>query len=427
MATLYQRIKEPAQRKKDNARTRILQKCPQARGFVNRLTIVTPRKPNSAKRPVVKVLLKRKGRLTAHIPGIGHTLKKFSKVLVRGRGPRDLPGVRYALIRGVLDFIGLKKKKRRRSIYGAEQNNLSKIRARRKYRVAIRKAENERIFKNTHEKLIAKESIVTINTTILIKKIALKSNISFFKKDTGYIFYKDFFFFLTKVRIFDINFTIFKLLFNFINFVNFYKKFYILFCVCFFKNYVFYKNNNFLTFFNFIQMYVNKRHNFFFFEIVSFKQIIIKHYYHFMFYNSFNFCFLKKNVYFTKSTIFYRPLKRQLSFIAIRKILFLFLKKKYFSIVKKRGFKKFFKKTVDSNILNSRKIIRKLKLSNLYYISHKGYFSKMLKTSLKFKKTKQTKKIKIKLLKSDKKQFDFLKRKKSSKVIHNEKAKLSYL
>lgn len=111
MATSNQRFNAIFYRKKDNARTRILKKNPQARGWVNRVTIVTPRKPNSAKRPVVKVFMKKINRLTAHIPGIGHTLKKFSKILIRGRGPRDLPGVRYSGVRGVLDFIGLKRKK----------------------------------------------------------------------------------------------------------------------------------------------------------------------------------------------------------------------------------------------------------------------------------------------------------------------------
>ena len=111
MATCNQRYQITAQRKKDNARTRGLEQRPHARGWVNRVTIVTPRKPNSAKRPVVKVFLRRGGRLTAHIPGIGHSLKKFSKILLRGRGPRDLPGVRYSGVRGVLDFLGLKKKK----------------------------------------------------------------------------------------------------------------------------------------------------------------------------------------------------------------------------------------------------------------------------------------------------------------------------
>ena len=110
MATCNQRYQITAQRKKDNARTRGLEQRPHARGWVNRVTIVTPRKPNSAKRPVVKVFLRRGGRLTAHIPGIGHSLKKFSKILLRGRGPRDLPGVRYSGVRGVLDFLGLRKK-----------------------------------------------------------------------------------------------------------------------------------------------------------------------------------------------------------------------------------------------------------------------------------------------------------------------------
>ena len=111
MSTAYQRLYVGSQKKKDNKRTQYLRQCPQARGWVNRTTIVTPRKPNSAKRPVVKVFLRKGGRLTAYIPGIGHTLKKFSKILVRGRGPRDLPAVRYSCVRGVQDFIGLEKKK----------------------------------------------------------------------------------------------------------------------------------------------------------------------------------------------------------------------------------------------------------------------------------------------------------------------------
>ena len=171
MATCNQRYQISAQRKKDNARTRGLEQRPHARGWVNRVTIVTPRKPNSAKRPVVKVFLRRGGRLTAHIPGIGHSLKKFSKILLRGRGPRDLPGVRYSGVRGVLDFLGLKKKKRRRSIYGAEQNNISKIRARRKYRVAIRVAERENNRKKDNEILLEEEAAVNLAIkTFLIKK-----------------------------------------------------------------------------------------------------------------------------------------------------------------------------------------------------------------------------------------------------------------
>lgn len=96
--------------------------------------------------------MRKGGRLTAYIPGIGHSLKKFSKILVRGRGPRDLPAVRYSCVRGFQDFVGLVKKKRRRSIYGAPQNDMSKIKPIRKYRHSIRKAENDRIKKEDIEK-----------------------------------------------------------------------------------------------------------------------------------------------------------------------------------------------------------------------------------------------------------------------------------
>jgi small subunit ribosomal protein S12 len=92
--------------------------CPQARGRVVRLKIVTPRKPNSARRPVVKTKLVNKKRITAHIPGIGHTLRRFSEVLIKGTGPRDIPGVNYRCCRGVYDLGPVLKKKRRKSIYG---------------------------------------------------------------------------------------------------------------------------------------------------------------------------------------------------------------------------------------------------------------------------------------------------------------------
>lgn len=95
-----------------------LLKCPQVRGRVVRLKIVTPRKPNSARRPVVKSKLVNKKRVTAHIPGIGHTLRRFSEVLIKGTGPRDIPGVNYRCCRGVYDLGPVLKKKRRKSIYG---------------------------------------------------------------------------------------------------------------------------------------------------------------------------------------------------------------------------------------------------------------------------------------------------------------------
>ncbi len=107
---------------------------PQVRGTVRRARIVTPKKPNSARRPVAKVLLVNKFRVTAHIPGIGHNIRPHSQILVRGGGARDLPGVRYTCVRGVLDFSGVKSKKRRRSIYGVPKPINLKKKVRRKFR-----------------------------------------------------------------------------------------------------------------------------------------------------------------------------------------------------------------------------------------------------------------------------------------------------
>ena len=116
------------------ARYKSLTNNPQVRGVVMRIRIVTPRKPNSARRPVAKVVLSNKKRITAHIPGSGHNLRRHSSVLIHGVGARDLPGVRYTCVRGVYDFIGLLKKKRRRSIYGASILETNKRKLRRKFR-----------------------------------------------------------------------------------------------------------------------------------------------------------------------------------------------------------------------------------------------------------------------------------------------------
>jgi len=95
---------------------------PQKKGVVVRVRILTPRKPNSAKRPVIKVLLVNKYRLTSHIPGIGHNLKKHSTVLIMGGGARDLPGVNYTTIRNVFDLAPVQNRKNRRSIYGIQDD-----------------------------------------------------------------------------------------------------------------------------------------------------------------------------------------------------------------------------------------------------------------------------------------------------------------
>jgi len=121
-------------KKKSHKRTPALLHSSHARGTVRRARIVTPRKPNSARRPVAKVMLVNGYRITAHIPGVGHNLRSHSQVLVRGGGARDLPGVRYTCIRGVYDLSGVIGKQRRRSIYGVERPAELKKKVRRKFR-----------------------------------------------------------------------------------------------------------------------------------------------------------------------------------------------------------------------------------------------------------------------------------------------------
>lgn len=112
----------------------ILFKKPQIKGVVVKVRITTPRKPNSARRPVVKVLLSNKKQRVAHIPGKGHNLRKHSEVLICGVGARDLPGVHFSCIRGVYDFMGMLGKVRRRSIYGIKKPDILKKKLRRCFR-----------------------------------------------------------------------------------------------------------------------------------------------------------------------------------------------------------------------------------------------------------------------------------------------------
>ena len=107
---------------------------PQKKGFCKRTRLVTPRKPNSARRPVAKVTLTTKKKVLAHIPGYGHTLRRHSRTLVSGVGARDLPYVNYTCIRGVYDFTPLYSKKRRRSIYANPKTADLKKHIRRKFR-----------------------------------------------------------------------------------------------------------------------------------------------------------------------------------------------------------------------------------------------------------------------------------------------------
>ena len=99
-----------------------------------RLRICTPRKPNSARRPIVKLRLSTKKFALAHIPGQGHNLRRHSRVLISGVGARDLPVVNFTCIRGVFDFEPLYHKRRRRSIYGVPQTPDLRTHVRRKFR-----------------------------------------------------------------------------------------------------------------------------------------------------------------------------------------------------------------------------------------------------------------------------------------------------
>lgn len=135
LSTLNQRDRRVHYKRKPQKRRPRLQACPQRRAYVIRPRIVTPRKPNSARRPVAKVRLSNYLKVTAHIPGTGHTIKRYNKVYVRGGGARDLPGVRYSLVRGVLDCGALKHKTKRRSIYGVEKPRVPGRHIRRKNRI----------------------------------------------------------------------------------------------------------------------------------------------------------------------------------------------------------------------------------------------------------------------------------------------------
>jgi len=134
LSTLLQILKKGRFfKKKKNS---ILGDRPQISGVVTKVRVATPRKPNSARRAVVKVLLSNKKHRVVHVPGKGHNLRKHSEVLVSGVGARDLPGVHYSCIRGVYDLSPVSGKTRRRSIYGVKRSDALKKKLRRKFRVS---------------------------------------------------------------------------------------------------------------------------------------------------------------------------------------------------------------------------------------------------------------------------------------------------
>ena len=99
----------------------MLQKCPQKKGVCLKVFIKTPKKPNSGLRKVVRLQLKNNNQIISYIPGEGHNLQEYSNVLFKGGKIKDLPGVKYRLVRGSLDFLGLKARKTSRSKYGTKK------------------------------------------------------------------------------------------------------------------------------------------------------------------------------------------------------------------------------------------------------------------------------------------------------------------
>jgi small subunit ribosomal protein S12 len=121
MPTINQLVRKPRRVSRARSKTPALKGNPQKRGVCTRVYTVTPKKPNSALRKVAKVRLSSGYEVTAYIPGEGHNLQEHSIVLVRGGRVKDLPGVRYHIVRGVLDTAGVDGRRQGRSVYGAKR------------------------------------------------------------------------------------------------------------------------------------------------------------------------------------------------------------------------------------------------------------------------------------------------------------------
>ena len=121
MPTINQLVAQGRSPKPTRNKVPALEECPQKRGVCTRVYTTTPKKPNSALRKVAKVRLTNQQEVVSYIPGEGHNLQEHSVVLIRGGRVKDLPGVRYHILRGVLDTQGVKDRKKRRSLYGAKR------------------------------------------------------------------------------------------------------------------------------------------------------------------------------------------------------------------------------------------------------------------------------------------------------------------
>ena len=121
MPTISQLIRKGRTRKVEKSKTPALNSCPQKRGVCTRVYTSTPKKPNSALRKVARVRLTNQIEVTAYIPGEGHNLQEHSIVVIRGGRIKDLPGVRYHIVRGIMDTAGVADRKQSRSKYGTKK------------------------------------------------------------------------------------------------------------------------------------------------------------------------------------------------------------------------------------------------------------------------------------------------------------------
>ena len=121
MGRISQLIKNPRKKIFKKSKSLALKKCPQRKAVCTKVYVTSPKKPNSAKRKVAKIRLTNGLQTIAYIPGEGHNLQEHSVVLVRGGAVKDLPGIKYHLVRGKLDFSGLMQRKTSRSKYGAKK------------------------------------------------------------------------------------------------------------------------------------------------------------------------------------------------------------------------------------------------------------------------------------------------------------------
>ena len=121
MPTVNQLVRKGRKSPKAKVKTPALRGAPQKRGVCTRVYTTTPKKPNSAMRKVAKVRLTNQYEVVSYIPGEGHNLQEHSVVMIRGGRVKDLPGVRYHIIRGTLDTQGVKDRRQRRSLYGAKR------------------------------------------------------------------------------------------------------------------------------------------------------------------------------------------------------------------------------------------------------------------------------------------------------------------